>query len=335
VKQPGESQEKKTTAATATKTTNKTCKHDIKGLFLGGLSQRWYFVFLWAFIQQTRASFPHSFIIKQKCLTRTFCPLRLHFTYKNSLRTSSLSAIGYLRSKQKNLMRADGVMAVLDLLVTLQMLVGELLASDVAGVVQHLSRQLHVVVSELSDLSIVDAQDLGLLGGAEGEAGNQVHDEEDEAGSTKGIDHSADGIGKLVTKLDVVLVEPSTGDLGEAIKVRYVVGGEETGEDIADETANGVDGEDIESIVNSEEELELGGIVGTSGANDTEDHCCPSGHETGTRSDGHKTGNDTRAETDGGPFAFKTVVHHAPGDTTNAGCEVGHNGCHHGAQVSS
>ena len=36
VKQPGESQEKKTTAATATKTTNKTCKHDIKGLSLGG-----------------------------------------------------------------------------------------------------------------------------------------------------------------------------------------------------------------------------------------------------------------------------------------------------------
>jgi len=115
--------------------------------------------------------------------------------------------------------------------------------------------------------------------------------------------------------------------------MRYVVCGEEAGEDVADETADGVHGEDIEGIVNAEEELELGGIVGAGGSNNTVDNCGPGGHETGTGGDGYETGDDTGAESHGGPFAFETVVHHAPGDSADGGCEIGHDGCHYGAQV--
>jgi len=114
-------------------------------------------------------------------------------------------------------MSADSVMAIVRLLVGLQMLVRELLAADIAGVVQHLSRQLNVVVGELADLRIVNAEDFGFLGCAQREPGDEVHDEEDETGAAEGVYHSADGIRELVAELDPVVVEPSAGDLGEAI----------------------------------------------------------------------------------------------------------------------
>lgn len=42
-----------------------------------------------------------------------------------------------------------------------------------------------------------------------------------------------------------MVVDPAAGDLGEAIKMRYVVCGEEGCEDVADQTADCVLGEDI------------------------------------------------------------------------------------------
>jgi hypothetical protein len=59
-----------------------------------------------------------------------------------------------------------------------------------------------------------------------------------------------------------VLVEPPAVDLGDAIEGCNVVGGEETGADVANQTANSVDGEDVKSIIDSQEELELGRVVG-------------------------------------------------------------------------
>lgn len=61
------------------------------------------------------------------------------------------------------------------------------LASSIIDIIQDLPRQLDVIISELSDLSIVDAEDLGFLRGAQGEAGDQVHDEEDDAGAEEGV----------------------------------------------------------------------------------------------------------------------------------------------------
>lgn len=58
-----------------------------------------------------------------------------------------------------------------------------------------------------------------------------------------------------------MLVEPAAVDLGEAIEVRYVVGGEEGCEDVADESTDGVLSEDIKGVVDTEDELELGGIL--------------------------------------------------------------------------
>ncbi len=61
--------------------------------------------------------------------------------------------------------------------------------------------------------------------------------------------------------MDPVVVKPATGDDGEAIEMCYVICGEEGGKDVANKTSNGVFSEDVESIVDAENELELGSIL--------------------------------------------------------------------------
>lgn len=146
-------------------------------------------------------------------------------------------------------------------------------------------------------------------------------------------------------------VEPAAFDDREAVQMRYVVCGEEGGEDVADETANGVLGEDVEGVVDAEDELELGCVlgvlasvsrgeggdtyIGTGGSDDTVDDGRPGWDVTGPGSDGYETGDDTGAETDSGPLAFKTVIQDTPCDTSDAGSQVGNDGCHDGAEVGS
>lgn len=82
---------------------------------------------------------------------------------------------------------------------------------------------LDVVVRELAELAIVNADDLGVLGGAQGEAWDQIHDEEDNAGAEERVGETGDAVCKLVRQLDVMSVEPATIDFGKPVKVRYVI----------------------------------------------------------------------------------------------------------------
>ena len=61
----------------------------------------------------------------------------------------------------------------------------------------------------------------------------------------------------------------------------------------------------------------------------------PGWDESGTRSDGDKTSNDTRAETDSGPLAFKTIIQDTPCDTSDAGSQVGDYSSHDSTHVGS
>jgi hypothetical protein len=162
--------------------------------------------------------------------------------------------------KELDLDRVDLLMALLD---NGTVLLTAVLARAVLGLIDDFAGKLYVVVCELADLSVVDAEDLGLLSSAEGEARDQVHQEEDDAGQGEGVEAACHGICELIAELHPVVVEPAAGDHGYAIQMCNVVGGEESSEDVADEAADGVFGEDIEGIVDAEDELELGGIIGT------------------------------------------------------------------------
>lgn len=144
-------------------------------------------------------------------------------------------------------------------------------------VVEDLARELDVVVGELANLGVVDAEDLGLLGRAQRQAGNHVHDEEDEAGADKRVAAARERVGQLDGQLHPVVVEPAALDGRHAVERGDVVCGEEGRQDVADEAADAVHGKDVERVVDAEEELELGGVVGERGAEDAVDDSGPDG----------------------------------------------------------
>lgn len=110
---------------------------------------------------------------------------------------------------------------------------------------------------------------------------------------------------------------------------------EETGQQVANDTTNTVDGKDIESLVNAHEELKLGGEVAADATNNTEDNRSPRGNETGTGGDSNQSSDGAGAETDDGPLLLKAVVEQDPGDAADGGGEVGDDAGHDGAHVSS
>jgi hypothetical protein len=83
--------------------------------------------------------------------------------------------------------------------------------------------QLHIIISKLSDLRLIETQLLLLHIHPQAQARNEIHQEEDDAGAEEGIREAGHAVGELVRELDVVAVEPAARDHGEAIQVGYVV----------------------------------------------------------------------------------------------------------------
>lgn len=199
----------------------------------------------------------------------------------------------------------------------------------------HIPGDLDVVICKLSNLGIVNTHDLILLGRSKAETRNEVDNEENDAGADERVGKTADGVGQLVSELDVVLVEPSSRNDGSAVKVRNVVSSKETSKEVPDETTNTVNSINIKSIINAHDVLELGTVVASSSTDDTKDHGGPGWDVTRGRSNGDETSNDTRAETDSRPLLLESVVENTPGDTSDRSSQVGDNSGHDGAEVGA
>lgn len=91
-----------------------------------------------------------------------------------------------------------------------------------------MAADLDVIVGELSELCIVETHLLLVGGDAQAETGDEVHDEEDDAGDDEGPGEARTAVGDLVAQLDVVVVEPATGDLGAAVQGGNIVAGEQS-----------------------------------------------------------------------------------------------------------
>lgn len=108
---------------------------------------------------------------------------------------------------------------------------------------------------------------------------------------------------------------------------------EDAGADVTDHAADAVDGEDIESIVNTDEELELGSEVADDAANDAHDEGAPGGDEAGAGGDDDEAGDGTGAEANGGPLALEAEIEEDPGETAHRGGQVGVEAGDDGADV--
>ena len=208
-------------------------------------------------------------------------------------------------------------------------------AAHVNRLTDDIPRQLYVIVGKLADLGVVNTHDLGLLARAQTQTRDQVHDEEDDAGSAERVGEAGCAVGKLVAELDVVTVEPPTRDDGDAVKSGNVVGSEEGGEDVADDATDAVLGEDVESVIDSDPELDLGGEIAAGGAYDTEDNRRPGGNVSGRGRDGNETSDGTRTEADGRPLPLETIIEDAPCHTADGGSKIGYDASHDGAHVGT
>ncbi len=77
----------------------------------------------------------------------------------------------------------------------------------------------------------------------------------------------------------------------------------------------------------------VGTHVCTSTSDNTIDDRRPSRNETRTRSDSHKTSNDTGAKANSRPLSLETIITKAPGNSSNAGRQVSDHGCHDSTHV--
>lgn len=103
----------------------------------------------------------------------------------------------------------------------------------------------HVIIRKLSHLRIIHTEDLRLLVAAHATAGDVVHDPEDDGGHDEGVAEACGGVGELVGELDVVVVEPAAWDDGDVVEPGDGGLCEEACEEVADDSANGVRGEDL------------------------------------------------------------------------------------------
>lgn len=155
------------------------------------------------------------------------------------------------------------------------------------------------------------------------ESGNAVHDHKSNGGNTKRPRQNGSRAGELVSKLNIVVVHPSTGN-GGSVKSSNIVCGKEASQARANPSANSVESKHIETVVDSEEMLEGSGVVAANSGDDSNGNGSVNGNETGGRSDTDKTSNGTRAHADSGPSSVKAdIVEEEPGHGTNTGSQVG------------
>lgn len=83
--------------------------------------------------------------------------------------------------------------------------------------------QLDIVVGELAELAVVDADVLVVGGDAERQSGDEVHEEEDDASQDKGPAEGGADACELVAELDPVVLDPA--DRGVLVAVEASDGG--------------------------------------------------------------------------------------------------------------
>ncbi|RUS33986.1 hypothetical protein BC938DRAFT_482980 [Jimgerdemannia flammicorona] len=152
--------------------------------------------------------------------------------------------------------------------------------------------------------------------------GDLVHEEQDNVGDNKGVRHSSTTIGKLIEDLNEVPVDPPTGNGGRAVERDNSIIGEDTGEKDANEPTNTVNGENVESVIIVERQLQLAGEVADNTASDTEDdgRCGPD--ITGGGGDGDEADNGAAAETDCRELVVEAIGNeagHGSADATGFG----------------
>lgn len=175
----------------------------------------------------------------------------------------------------------------------------------------------------LADLSQVDTEHLVVLACPEVASRNAIDGEEQDHGDDEGPAETRSGVGKLVTELDPVLVDPTTGDKRRTIEGSDPVVGEEGGENVSNHTTNTVCSKDIKSIVVAKHVLETSGKVASGTTNDTKCDSSWGTDVTRGRGDSDQPRDSTGAEAHSRPLPLEPPVPEHPSQGTNGSSNLG------------
>ena len=189
--------------------------------------------------------------------------------------------------------------------------------------VEEISADLDVVVGELANLVFVHAHFLGVFVGTELAVGYFVEHKAEEGGDDAAVAGDGADVGNLLVHLFPVVVDPAAGVFGVAIVADDVVCSKDGVEEEAEDAGDAVLGEDVQGVVDLEPDFEDGGEVADASREDAEDDGGPEGDDSRCWSCSNESGNDTRAEADGGPVVCAVEVEQDPGESAKGCAEVG------------
>ena len=84
--------------------------------------------------------------------------------------------------------------------------------------ISDVARHLNIVVRKLAQLAVIQTKLLLLRADAEGQARDEVHEEQDDAGEHKGPAEGGADAGELVTELDPVVLDPADGGVCASVE---------------------------------------------------------------------------------------------------------------------
>jgi len=137
-----------------------------------------------------------------------------------------------------------------------------------------------IIIGKLAHFGIIDAKDLSLFGRAKAEARDEMHSPENDGCHGQRPAETGARVSELDTELPVIVVQPTSFDGGGTIESSNASLSEEASQYVSDDTANSVAGKDVEGIVVTKYEFELGGEIAQSASHKTEKHSSGSSDET-------------------------------------------------------
>lgn len=192
------------------------------------------------------------------------------------------------------------------------------------------------ILNEFTNLIVVNSDQFGMVGSAEVEARDQAEDLGDAGGDDKDVGAACNNVCDLDVELLVVLVEEAARNGGvNVIEGDDLSGGEESVEDETDDSCQSVLCEEIESVINADEMLDLGSVIACRGGDNTKDDTGPQWDKARAGGGSHETGNRTGAETNHGVLFLDSVIEQTPDNTTGGCGDAGVEGSIYGSEVGA
>jgi hypothetical protein len=133
---------------------------------------------------------------------------------------------------------------------------------------QQLCLESNIVVGKFAHLCIVDTENLRIFRSAKACPGGEVHGPADDGRHDKAPRETRHAIGSLDAQLTIIVIQPAAIDNREPVIGRDGLFRKEASQEVAHDTADGVAGEDIETVVDADHEFELGRKVTNGAGND-------------------------------------------------------------------